>query len=1477
MTVARNLSLLSPSLSSSGTVNNIGLTNSSITINGTGISLGQSVNTGTVTSVGGTGTVSGLTLTGTVTSSGNLTLGGTLSLTSGQVTTALGFTPYNATNPSGYITSADTATNVSGTVAVANGGTGQTSYTNGQLLIGNTTGNTLAKATLTQGTGISITNGAGAITITNSAPDQTVALTQGGATTITGTYPNFTISSVNTTYSLATSTVLGLIELGSDTTQTVASNAVTATASRSYALQVNADGQGVVNVPWTDTNSGGTVTSVTAGTYLTGGTITTTGTLAVDATSANTASKVVARDASGNFSAGLITSTGRQDNYGIATNAGTTAGIQGGTSGGTIASPTQTLSGTTLYKIAPLGHTGSGWTGGAALEFVATENITATNRGTNAVLSAIAAGGATATSVVWNGSTLVANGVTLTGNTGTVTSVGGTGTVSGLTLSGTVTTSGNLSLGGTLAVTPSNFTSQIANTVLAAPNGAAGVPTFRVLVDADIPNLDAGKITTGVIDAARLPSYVDDVVEAANLAGFPATGETGKIYVALDTNKVYRWSGSAYVHITSGAVDSVAGKTGVVTLVKADVGLGNVDNTADSAKSVASAATLTTARTIGGVSFNGSANINLPGVNTAGNQNTTGTAANVTGTVAVANGGTGQTSYTNGQLLIGNTTGNTLAKATLTQGTGISITNGAGAITVTNTAPDQTVALTGAGATSISGTYPNFTITSTNTTYSLATSTVLGLIELGSNTQQTVAANAVSATASRTYALQVNADGQGVVNVPWTDTNSGGTVTSVGLAMPAQFTVTNSPVTTSGTLTAAWASQTQNTVLAAPSGAAGVPTFRALVAADIPTLNQNTTGTAANVTGTVAVANGGTGATTAAAARTNLGATTLGGNVFTLANVAAIAFPRFNADNTVSTLDAASFRTAIGAGTGSGTVTSVATSGTVSGLTLTGGTITTTGTITLGGTLAVTPSNFASQTANTVLAAPNGAAGAPTFRAIVAADIPTLNQNTTGTAANVTGTVAVANGGTGATTAAGARTNLGATTLGGNLFTLANVAAIAFPRFNADNTVSSLDAASFRTAIGAATSSLATSTVPGLIELGSDTAQTVAANAVTATASRTYALQLNAAGQGVVNVPWTDTNSGGTVTSVSGTGTVGGLTLSGTVTTTGNLTLGGSLTLAASGVAGIVSTTTQSFSGAKTLLGQGHGFGSANPSTSWNTYFKGSGAHPSLVVEGSGASGSTGISVIRNGFGPFFIAFAGSSSAIGQQLVTIDDQGSPNGGRILLSSSNGASYGGFSHSSSFALVDGTQGTVSAVNSTATLIVGSGNVRPASDNTVTLGTSSFRWGQIFSGTSTISTSDRRIKYDIQDLQLGLDFITALKPVEYKITEGSVKTIRIEEATPEQLATGTLVEDPITQIELVRVVTPGARKHAGFIAQEVKDALGQNDYGIWCLDDHTDADSRQSLRYEELISPLVKAVQELHAKVLSLEARLASVSN
>lgn len=56
--------------------------------------------------------------------------------------------------------------------------------------------------------------------------------------------------------------------------------------------------------------------------------------------------------------------------------------------------------------------------------------------------------------------------------------------------------------------------------------------------------------TDGKVPSAQLPSYVDDVLEFTNKAAFPATGETGKIYVAKDTNLTYRWSGTAYVEIS---------------------------------------------------------------------------------------------------------------------------------------------------------------------------------------------------------------------------------------------------------------------------------------------------------------------------------------------------------------------------------------------------------------------------------------------------------------------------------------------------------------------------------------------------------------------------------------------------------------------------------------------------------------------------------------------------------------------------------------------------------------------------------------------------------------------------------------------------------------------------------------------------------------------------------------------------------------
>ncbi len=102
--------------------------------------------------------------------------------------------------------------------------------------------------------------------------------------------------------------------------------------------------------------------------------------------------------------------------------------------------------------------------------------------------------------------------------------------------------------------------------------------------------------------------------------------------------------------------------------------------------------------------------------------------------------------------------------------------------------------------------------------------TFSGTVALGSSATATTPAGSSNDTSVATTAF-VKALGLG-----------SGTVTSVGLSLPAIFTVSNSPVTTTGTLTATLASQSANQVFVAPNGSSGAPTFRSLVAADIPTL-----------------------------------------------------------------------------------------------------------------------------------------------------------------------------------------------------------------------------------------------------------------------------------------------------------------------------------------------------------------------------------------------------------------------------------------------------------------------------------------------------------------------------------------------------------------------------------------------------------------------------------------------------------------
>lgn len=82
------------------------------------------------------------------------------------------------------------------------------------------------------------------------------------------------------------------------------------------------------------------------------------------------------------------------------------------------------------------------------------------------------------------------------------------------------------------------------------------VLTSQVGAASGVASLDS----SGKVPAAQLPSYVDDVIEATTLAALPATGEAGKIYVAIDTGRVYRWSGSTYIEISPspGSTDAVA-------------------------------------------------------------------------------------------------------------------------------------------------------------------------------------------------------------------------------------------------------------------------------------------------------------------------------------------------------------------------------------------------------------------------------------------------------------------------------------------------------------------------------------------------------------------------------------------------------------------------------------------------------------------------------------------------------------------------------------------------------------------------------------------------------------------------------------------------------------------------------------------------------------------------------------------------------
>jgi hypothetical protein len=186
------------------------------------------------------------------------------------------------------------------------------------------------------------------------------------------------------------------------------------------------------------------------------------------------------------------------------------------------------------------------------------------------------------------------------------------------------------------------------------------------------------------------------------------------------------------------------------------------------------------------------------------------------GTLITSNGGTGLSSYTAGDLLY-YATGTTLSKLAIGSSTHV--------LTSSGTAPQWTDP-----ATMTVGTATSATNVAGGTANQIPYQTGAGATSF-----------VVAPTVANTYLEWSGSAFQ------WS-ANPLGSVTSVGLALPAEFTISNSPVTSSGTLTGAWANATANYVFAGPTtGSPGTPSFRALVAADVPTLNQNTTGSAASL------------------------------------------------------------------------------------------------------------------------------------------------------------------------------------------------------------------------------------------------------------------------------------------------------------------------------------------------------------------------------------------------------------------------------------------------------------------------------------------------------------------------------------------------------------------------------------------------------------------------------------------------------
>lgn len=322
-------------------------------------------------------------------------------------------------------------------------------------------------------------------------------------------------------------------------------------------------------------------------------------------------------------------------------------------------------SGSAYVEIGGGSGSSSGGTGPASTDELTegTVNLYYTNTRSRSSLSFSAGGGAynSTTGVI----TIPTNTTHLSNGSGYITAN------QPISLSGDVTGNGTTSIPVTLAnsgVTAGNYSKvtvdskgRVTSGTTLASNDITTALTFTPENAANRAQANgyASLDATGKVPSTQLPSYVDDVVEYANLGTFPASGAAGIIYVTQDTNKTYRWTGSAYVEISPspGTTDSLTeGSTNLyhtTARARSSLSFSTGSGAYNSTTGVITIPTNTTELTNGSGYITGNQTITLSGDATGSGT----TSINITlQTVPTNKGGTGVNSLTANNIILGNGT-----------------------------------------------------------------------------------------------------------------------------------------------------------------------------------------------------------------------------------------------------------------------------------------------------------------------------------------------------------------------------------------------------------------------------------------------------------------------------------------------------------------------------------------------------------------------------------------------------------------------------------------------------------------------------------------------------------------------------------------------------------------------------------------------------------------------------------------------------